>query len=77
MPKNKLQEYKFIFYPKVGFVLDTKNDSRIIKIKSYKNRVSATREAEKLLKRLNMFSVKVFEIKGNLDIEIKEIKNEK
>lgn len=72
MSKNKLQDYKFIFSDKVGFVL--KENSRIIRIKSYKNRVSATRDAEKTLKRLNKYSVKIFEIKGKVETEIKEIK---
>lgn len=61
--KNKLQSYKFVF------------DNGIVKIKSYRNRVSATREASKLLKKLNQQLVKVFEIKGKEETQIKEIKN--
>lgn len=63
MPKNKLQDYKFVF-----------SDNQI-KIKSYKNRVSAMGEANRMRKRLNKYSVKIFELKGNIETEIKEIKN--
>lgn len=65
MPKNKLQEYKFVF-----------SDSQT-KIKSYKNRISAIREADRMLKKLNKYSVKILELKGNIETEIKEIKNKK
>lgn len=64
MPKNKLQDYKFVF-----------SDNQT-KIKSYKNRISAIREADRTLKKLNKYSVKIFELKGKIETEIKEIKNE-
>lgn len=64
MPKNKLQDYKFIF-----------NDASPI-VRSYKNKISAIREGTKLLKFKNQNKVIIKEKKNGKFETIKEIKND-
>lgn len=75
MPKNKLQSYQFLF---CNYKISEKETATLMVARSYKNRVSAVREAKKLLKiKTQKFTKAIIqELKNGKFETIKEIKNE-